>query len=418
MSKKKVYASLEIADQEVRLVVLEVFDGRYNVLRTEKAACTGIKNQKVVDEANVVMTIREVVTNAQAALGYRIERVLLAIPSLNVQRNNQRVHIQIEDGTKTIRLFHIQQGYNKAIQRKASDDVEFVNLNRILYTVNDVETKKLPLQQSCEEFYMNVDLLYADKETIYAYAKCVEQANLEILDLCLDTYAIAQQTACLEMSYDRMMIQLDLEAQHCTLSVFSKGRLMNTASLEKGYSWFTSDLQEKYHLSDDICYRLLQNLFITDESKAKDIIIYIGQNEIDRVEITEKELVESCMPKIRQWIAQINETCAPIVKQSKSRYILTGQGSNIVVFRDLTDLFNAEAMVYQETCMGARDGSYVCGLGMAYAWQEVNKIRGIDKTSPNNNELEASIDAINQQSKKGDGGFTRKLKNVILTERK
>ena len=418
MSKKKVYASLEIADQEVRLVVLEVFDGRYNVLRTEKAACTGIKNQKVVDEANVVMTIREVVTNAQAALGYRIERVLLAIPSLNVQRNNQRVHIQIEDGTKTIRLFHIQQGYNKAIQRKASDDVEFVNLNRILYTVNDVETKKLPLQQSCEEFYMNVDLLYADKETIYAYAKCVEQANLEILDLCLDTYAIAQQTACLEMSYDRMMIQLDLEAQHCTLSVFSKGRLMNTASLEKGYSWFTSDLQEKYHLSDDICYSLLQNLFITDESKAKDIIIYIGQNEIDRVEITEKELVESCMPKIRQWIAQINETCAPIVKQSKSRYILTGQGSNIVVFKDLTDLFNAEAMVYQETCMGARDGSYVCGLGMAYAWQEVNKIRGIDKTSPNNNELEASIDAINQQSKKGDGGFTRKLKNVILTERK
>ncbi len=418
MSKKKVYASLEIADQEVRLVVLEVFDGRYNVLRTEKAACTGIKNQKVVDEANVVMTIREVVTNAQAALGYRIERVLLAIPSLNVQRNNQRVHIQIEDGTKTIRLFHIQQGYNKAIQRKASDDVEFVNLNRILYTVNDVETKKLPLQQSCEEFYMNVDLLYADKEIIYAYAKCVEQANLEILDLCLDTYAIAQQTACLEMSYDRMMIQLDLEAQHCTLSVFSKGRLMNTASLEKGYSWFTSDLQEKYHLSDDICYRLLQNLFITDESKAKDIIIYIGQNEIDRVEITEKELVESCMPKIRQWIAQINETCAPIVKQSKSRYILTGQGSNIVVFKDLTDLFNAEAMVYQETCMGARDGSYVCGLGMAYAWQEVNKIRGIDKTSPNNNELEASIDAINQQSKKGDGGFTRKLKNVILTERK
>ena len=124
------------------------------------------------------------------------------------------------------------------------------------------------------------------------------------------------------------------------------------------------------------------------------------------------------MPKIRQWIAQINETCAPIVKQSKSRYILTGQGSNIVVFKDLTDLFNAEAMVYQETCMGARDGSYVCGLGMAYAWQEVNKIRGIDKTSPNNNELEASIDAINQQSKKGDGGFTRKLKNVILTERK
>ena len=47
MSKKQVYASLEIADQEVRLVVLEVFDGRYNVLRTEKDACSGIENQKI-----------------------------------------------------------------------------------------------------------------------------------------------------------------------------------------------------------------------------------------------------------------------------------------------------------------------------------------------------------------------------------
>ncbi|MDD7281011.1 hypothetical protein [Floccifex sp.] len=418
MSKKQVYASLEIADQEVRLVVLEVFDGRYNVLRTEKAACSGIENQKIVDEASVVMSIREVMTNAQAALGYRIERVLLAIPSLKVQRNNQRVHIQIEDGTRTIRLFHVQQGYNKAIQRKASDEVEFVNMNRIIYEVNGMETKKLPLQESCDDFYMNVDLLYADKETIYSYAKCVEQANLEILDLCLDSYAIAQQTACLEMSYDRMMIQLDLEANHCTLSVFSKGRLMNTTSLNTGYNWFTSELKEKYNLSDDICYRLLQNLFHSDESKASDIIVYIGQNDENRVEITEKELMESCMPKIRSWIAQINETCAPIVKQSKSRYILTGQGSNINAFKELTGSFNAEAIVYQETCMGARDGSYVCGLGMVYAWKEINKIRSIDKISPNNNELEASIDAISQQSHKGDGGFTKKLKNVILTERK
>ena len=418
MSKKKVYASLEIADQEVRLVVVEVFDGRYNVLRTEKAACTGIENQKVVNEAEVVTSIREVLTNAQAALGYRIERVLLAIPSVNVQRNNQKVHVQIEDGTKTVRLFHIQQGYSKAVQRRVSDDVEFVNLNRIIYNIDGMDTKKLPLQETCEDFYMNVDLLYADKETIYSYAKCVEQANLEIMDLCLDAYAIAEETACLEMSYDRTMIQLDLEAKHCTLSVFSKGRLMNCATLDKGYNWFCSDLQEKYQLTDDICYRLLENLFYTEEDKCKDIIVYIGQNDNGRVEITEKELGAAVLPKIRQWIAEINETCAPIINNSKTRYIISGQGSNVTILKDLEKSFNTDAIVYKEQIMGARDGSYVCGLGMVYAWLEANKIRSLDKTSPNNNELEASIDAIYQKPKKGEGGFTKKLKNVILQERK
>ena len=417
MSKKKVYASLEIADQEIRLLVLEIFDGRYNVLRTEKAACNGIKNQKVVDEAQVVTSIREVVSNAQAALGYRIERVLLVIPSVNVTRNNQKVRVQIEDGTRTIRLFHIQQGYNRAVQRRVSDDVEYVNVNRILYTVDGQTVKKMPLGQECESFSMDVDLLYADKQTIYSYAKCVEQANLEILDLCLDSYAIAQESACLAMSYDKMMIQLDLEEEHCTLSLFSKGRLMNCANIEKGYNWFMSDLKEKYGLSDEVGYRLLQNIFHAKEEDCSDVIVYIEQKEDMRVEITEQELTESVMPKIRQWIAEINETCQPIVTQAKSRYILSGKGSNISVLKQMDESFNAEMMIFEETTMGARDGAYVCGIGSAYSWNEVNQIRGLDKISVNNNELEASIDSIKQRSRKNDGGFTKKMKDVILTER-
>ena len=78
--------------------------------------------------------------------------------------------------------------------------------------------------------------------------------------------------------------------------------------------------------------------------------------------------------------------------------------------------FSAEDLIYKEESNGARDGRYVCGLGMAYAWQDINRIRHSDKISANNNELEASIDSINQQSKNGEGGFTKKLKSVILSE--
>ncbi len=101
MSKKRVYAAIEIADQEIRLIVLEIFEARYNVLRTERVACSGVdKNQKIVDESAIVTAIRQAITNAQAALGYRIERVLLVVPSVNVMRSSQKVRVQIEDGTK------------------------------------------------------------------------------------------------------------------------------------------------------------------------------------------------------------------------------------------------------------------------------------------------------------------------------
>ena len=145
MSINKVYASFELADREVRLIVLEIFEGQFNVLRVERVTCDGIQNQKIVDETSVVQAIRKASNNANAALGYRIERALLAIPSVNVQHVEQRVHVQVEDGTKYIRLFHIQQGLNKAVQKKISDDVELVNIGRITYEVDGQISTKMPI---------------------------------------------------------------------------------------------------------------------------------------------------------------------------------------------------------------------------------------------------------------------------------
>ena len=416
MSKKRVYATLEIADQEVRLVVLEIFEARYNVLRTEIVACSGVQGNKIVNEANVVTAIREATKRAQAALGYRIERVLLMIPSVNVKRTSQKVHIQIEDGTQTIRLFHIQQGYQKAIQKRMGDNVEFVNVNRIVYIVNGERSAKLPIGLECSDFYMEIDLLYADKETIYSYARCVEQANLEILDLCLDAYAAGQETAALIQSEGRSIVQVALEATHTTLAFFTQQKLMSVADMDKGFSWFILPIKEKYQLSDDECYRLLQNVFSSNLDENSDVIIYIEQKEDMRVELTASELAKVVLPRIRKWIAEVNAMCEPIVRQGKSKYVMIGKGSNIPVMTEFESEFNATAITYEPTSVGARDGSFISDLGMGYVWQDINKIRHDKRISVNNNELEASIDSINHRAKDGDGGFTKKMKNIILAE--
>lgn len=266
---------------------------------------------------------------------------------------------------------------------------------------------------------MEVDLLYADKTTLYAYARCIEQSNLEILDVVVDAYAIAQETGVLITDPERPIVQVDLEKEHTTLSLFQHGRLMNTTTLDHGYAAFTRKLKAKYDLHDEICYRLLQNIFTNKENEASDVICYIEQKEDFRVEITLKELTSSCIDAIRQWIADINEACRPIAQQSNLRYVITGQGANISVLAQMEKAFNAPASIFQEQTIGARDGSYVCGLGMAYAWEYANRIHHSDKISVNNNELEASIDSIHSKPANDgiEGGFTQKLKNAILMEK-
>lgn len=414
---KKVYAAIELADQEVRLVVMEIFESRSNILRVERVACSGIQGNSIVDESSVVTAIREATKSAQAALGYRIERVILLIPAVNVKHSSQKVHVQIEDGTRTVRQFHIQQGYQKAIQKKMGDDVEYVNPNKITYLINGSETSKLPKGEECNDFYMYVDLLYASKETIFTFARCIEQANLEILDICLDVFAMGEETAALQQSIDRSIIQLSIEESHTELALFMDQKLMSVADLEKGFGWLIEPLKEKYRLSSEICYRLLQNVFSGKEEENSDVIVYIEQKEENRVEISAKELAEVVLPRLKEWIVEINTACDPIVRNGKTRYVLTGKGRNIPVLKDMETSFNAEAIVYEPSTIGARDGALIADLGAAYVWQDTNRIRQDDRISVNNNELEASIDSINQKAKDGDGGFTRKMKSVILSDK-
>lgn len=414
MAKKNVYAAIEIADREIRLVVLEVFDSRNNILRVERVPHSGLKESAIVDSQEISQAIEQAVRQAQTALGYHIERVLLAIPARNVATSHQNVHVEIEDGTHTVRLFHIQQGLKTAMQKKMSEDQELINPDRISYSIQGVAQSKIPLGADTTQFDMDVDLLYGDKELLYSYARAVEGAGLQILDICLDAYAQSKETAALEQSADRPIILVSLEADHTVLTYLDNGRLLSSMTLDEGYRSFVEELCRKENLSDATGWRLLENLFDSKEMDSSDVILYIEQQEDRRVEITAKELAKAVLPKIRSWIAEINAACQPILSSRPGRYVITGQGSDIPVLKSLDSAFSAPASVYSVTDIGARSGAYATALGLSYAWEEMNRIRHEDKTSVNNNELEASIDSISRYEKEGIGGFTKKLKKVML----
>lgn len=417
MAKKNVYAALEIADYEVRLIVAEVFNDRSHILRVERAEHNGIQDGKIIDEKAVAQAIEQAVLQAQNALGYRIERVLLAIPAKQVHPVNNRVRIAIEDGTHTVRRFHVQQGLKSAMNAQRFDEEEIVNVNKIDYFIDGIRQDKIPLGMDTETFDMEVDLLYANKETVYSYATVVEKAGLQILDLVLDVYGAAKETGTLLQSKEKPVILIDLEAEHTTLAFLNQNKIAFTTILGKGYHSFIQTLKEEYSLSDAAAWRLLENLFDSREMDASHVVIYIEQQEDRRVEITKKQLAEAVLPKIRSWIGDINAGCLPILESTPARYLITGQGSQIPALRQFTSAFNAPASIYHITTIGARNGAYVVPLGMVYAWEDINRVTNRDVTSVNNNELEESIESIRRYGKEQEGGFTKKLKKAMLTNK-
>ena len=419
MIKKEIYAAVEIADHEIRLVVGEFFDTRFNILRVERTPVKGVEDKKITNEQAVVNGIRKIVKLANDALGFTIERVMLAIPSVSVERHNKRVNVYPEGGSKRIRLSHIQGGLNEAITYKPNPDLELVNVGCIKYITNGITSRKMPIDESADMMIMDIDLLYADKEIVYSYARCIEKAGLEILDVCLDSYAIAQEAAVFEQTVDKYVVLIDIARQNTTLSLFTHGKLVNCEVLHDGYGKWLTSLREDHHLQDNIGFRLVQNTCNLLEDVVKDNVIYIWSENGMQRQITEKGVQEAVAPYMNAWIEMVNEACQPIIESGDVRYLITGEGCEIQSLQQLLPNFNAKASVYVPQTIGARDCSLVTCLGLFYSWKETLNIRKDERISCDIYEVESAVESVTKKSAVDDeGGFTKKLKSILLNNDK
>ena len=97
----------------------------------------------------------------------------------------------------------------------------------------------------CDELTVDVDLLCANRKIAFEYVNCVEQAGLEVLDISLDSFAIAKEAALFEQTMDQNLILIRLEEQTTTLSLLSKGKLASCEIIEQGIDQWSKALVER-----------------------------------------------------------------------------------------------------------------------------------------------------------------------------
>ena len=97
--------------------------------------------------------------------------------------------------------------------------------------------------------------------------------------------------------------------------------------------------------------------------------------------------------------------------------MISGEGMNIQVLEQLMDLFSAPAAGYVPQTINTRSSVYTTAIGMIYNWKEILEIRKDERISVNRNEMEESVEAIRKIAREGEGGFTRKLKNMLLSDK-
>lgn len=405
-----ILSSLEITDYEVRLIVGEYSDSRFNLLHIERAGCSGVKNRRIYDVYAVQKAIKTVKEEAKKKLGYEIRRVLVLLPGIDFHRSNQRVSIYI--GNQAISKHHVHDGLKTLVEKKEIQNLQFVSLSNVRFTVNGILSRKSPIGEICEELQMEADLLYASQEMVFEYVGVCEKSGFEVLDIVLDAVAFGEEAAILEQSMDRYVIGVDVQRQGTGLMLYYKGALLHYEYLSQGMSQLALQIYHLYGFAMKDCYRLLENMYTFDEKKMHDSIVHLWQEGKETKYLSEKELGKILSPLATQWMEKIKEMSDPIVSEGLTKFVFSGSGSQMVALQSLFPMLGSEATVYIPQTIGARSPTYIHGLGAFYAYQSPWNMRRGTSTSVDDEVVQQQLRAKGLTTN-SDGSITKRLKKIF-----
>jgi len=373
MNEQDVQVGLEIADHEIRLVVGQFFNTRLNIMKVERVLSSGIHNAQIIDQAAVIQKISSAVKHVEDNLGLSIERVILSIPSIGLARYVRRISVPI---VEKVTLNDIKAVYKEALNTELPNHQALVNMTITKSLVNGITMRKLPLNEVCESISVDVDLLCADKEMVYRYVQTVEKAGLQVSEISLDSFALGKEASLFEKSLEQHLIAIKAERQSTSLSLFAKGKLVSTETINVGSKHIISAMVNRFNLPIDVADRLLHMNARFNLDHYSNTPIYLWSNEGKTHTISEEELMNVINPLVNTWVDEIKTTIKPILDTSNVKIVLFGESGEINGFDQLlASACACECEMYIPETLGVRSAALASVTGLFYVLKDQTPIR-------------------------------------------
>ena len=407
-SIKQIYVSLELCENDLKVLVAEYYNTRFNVLRVERKATKAISDFKIVDRELLKSEIKELINNCSNKLGAKIEQVVLVLPAYNFKRFPLRSKVIPDKGM--IEKKDIARAITNSLKAEVDNDVMIVNAMPTKYIINGISSRRMPEKEFCDEMLVDIDLLCADKEMTYDYVSVVEESGIKVLDITLDTYAIGKETSLFEESLKQNVICLDINRNCTYLSLFSKGKLVSTEVVYEGLDTIVNEIRNRFNIPYNDVLKLIK-YDVNFNSQYPYDIIYAYNSDVGTLSISTKQLNETVINPLEDLVNKLVTMCRPIIEQGASLFI-TGEGQQMSsLVNKIKELSNCECKSYYPDTVGVRDSSLTSIYGSLFVYKEKVELNDLNVNCINLLEYDNHIDK-KEIDTEGET-ITTKIKNLF-----
>lgn len=377
---KKIYTSIDVGSDTIRILVSEYFQGKQRVLAVSSVRSKGIKNGVIVDENALLERLKLAIDDINSRINVNIKKAILIIPPLEAEYNLVHGNVPIVNDEKMVTQKDVIRVQNASLN-DVVPNMELVSITPIDFTIyengSEIETLKDPTNKICDRLGIRAMLALVPKTYVISYVKVVEAAGIEVVDLALSSVCDYEQVSFDEMN-DAASALINIGKDTTVVSVFNKGIITNSSILKIGSRVIDEDISYIYYTTKKIARKIKENFGIANPRHASKSETYETRDINGKlVSINQYELSEVINKRLSQ-ILNVAKNELKVLTNKQIRYIMVlggitdMPGVNFV----LEDMFGKKAIMYSLNTLGIRKARFITASGAIEHFVKKIKLRG------------------------------------------
>lgn len=410
---KKIYTAIDIGSDTIKFVVGEYFKNKLNILATYEQKAKGIRKGLIVDPNLAINSIKDGIKEINNNLGIDIKKVIVGVPSYNAKF--MIVTSEIEITGDVITTDDVNNLIKASVYSKVEQDYELITVLPLTFLIDGEKETKV-VGKTGNKLEIKGIMISAPKKNVYSVLSVMEGAGLEVVDITVsalgDYYEVRNDN--LDKNIGAI---INLGHETTNVSVFSRGKLMNTETIQLG----------GINVDKDLAYMFNINVFDAREIKEKFASShkrFIALNDVYEVKNTAGEVIklnqievtEIVMDRLAELLRLAQKQILLLTKQNISYIVITGGLTEIRAFKNLVyEILGKDVIIYTEDTLGARNNKYTTSIGMIKYFIDKMEVRGKEYSMIDEQDEELLINPNNKNSK-GKAGITKIFGNFIGTK--
>ena len=360
---RHIYTCIDIGSNSIKIVVCELYRGRYNLLATSTVKSKGIKKGLIADVVEAKNCIKKAFAEVETMLGFKIKKVIAIIPSYFSEFNIIKGEIPITSEERIVTGDDVVKVFQSAMKGQLDITKEMVTIIPVDFTL-DNETTKDPLHKKSTTLQTRAVLATTPKKNIYSVVNLLNSLGVEVVDISLG--CIGDINTFRDENVDRCISAvINIGAEKTEVSLYNKGIIVKHSIVNMGSKNVDNDISYMYNVNTDVATDLKEHFAqATRTSASLNELKDVKNKEGQVIQVNQYELSEVVISRLDEILSLANQELNKLTSHKPEVIYVTGGITNMMNFSQICrEILGNCAIIGSVNLIGLRNNKFSSAIG-------------------------------------------------------